>query len=244
MKQHIFDTASFDFDFDLSIDDGMFDLSIDDDKMTTRFIKPKKTKEIPARLIKYRNAEKLASDIGCSDGMQVICLVDGSFIAGDFIEAFVKTYNLHVKKLSISTLSLNENNVDSLGNLLFDEWADQIDLIVSDGFYANYRNDIIKYMYKELGFDDRFQLAVARVHTKIILIETHCGKKILIKGSANLRSSQSIEHMEIEENKEVFDFFMGFHDHIVETYKTINKGVDSIHRKRSLKRTESWQAEI
>lgn len=35
---------------------------------------------------------------------------------------------------------------------------------------------------------------------KITLIETHCGLKIVIRGSANLCSAKCIEHLEIQEN--------------------------------------------
>jgi hypothetical protein len=109
--------------------------------------------------------------------------------------------------------------------LLLDDWADQIDLIVSDGFWQNYRHDLIPYIYKELDTpDNRFQLAVARVHTKIILIETHCGLFITMRGSANLRSSATIEHIEVQESPEIFRFFADFHDEIVRKFKTINHG--------------------
>ena len=220
---------------------SMFDVSIQSDRFTTRYMKPKKMKEMPSKMVKYRNAQKLANDIGLDKGMSVICIVDGTFIAGDFIEAFIKKHNLHIKRMTISTLSLNNDNVDSLANLLFDDWVDTLDIIVSDGFYANYIGDTIKYIYQELDKDDRFQLAVARVHTKITTMESHCGKKIVIKGSANLRSSQSIEHLEVLEDSDVFDFFEKFHDHIIETYKTINK---EQKQKKGLTRKESWQAEI
>lgn len=224
------------------IDLADFDLDLSPERFTTRHVKPPITKAIPDSKVLYRNAWKLADEMPAKPAMWHIVLVDGSFIAGDFIEAFIKKNNLHAKRVSISTLSLNQENVDSLGNLLFDGWADELDLIVSDGFWSNYRRDIIPYIYAELDKDSRFQLAVARVHTKVTLIETHCGLKITMRGSANLRSSQSIEHLEIQEGEAVFDFFANFHDQIIETYKTINKDVPQFQHQKSLKRSETWQA--
>lgn len=222
-----------------------FDLDFGGDGFETRYIKPPKQKEIPIRKLKYRNAEKMAQDIAVEPNMWAISLIDGTFIAGDFIEAFIKKNNLHVTKLSISTLSLSGENVDSLCNLLSDGWVQRLDLIVSDGFFANYRHDTIPYIYQELDIENRFQLAVSRVHTKIILIETSCGLKLSIRGSANLRSSGSIEHLEVQENREIFDFFMSFHDNIVDKYKTINKDAKSpLKHIRSLKKNEAWQAVI
>ena len=243
---NILKMAKVDYEFDMDeFDFDAFDIEIDGyESSASRHVKPPRLKSIPDSKVRYRNAEKLAADMPAIPGMWHIAIIDGSFIAGDFIEAFVKNNNLHCKRISISTLSLNQENVDSLGNLLFDGWCDEMDLIVSDGFWQNYRRDIIPYIYQELDKDNKFQLAVARVHTKVVLIETHCGLKVVIRGSANLRSSQSIEHLEVQESPEVFAFFADFHDGIVCKFKTINKEVPNDFKKRSLSRQEAWQAGI
>jgi hypothetical protein len=225
------------------IDLDMFDLAVEPQGFTTRHTRPPRYRTTPDSKIKYKNAMKMAIDMPAKTGMWHIALIDGTFIAGDFLEAFMKRNELHAKRISISTLSLNQENVDSLGNLLLDDWADQIDLIVSDGFWQNYRHDLIPYIYKELDTpENRFQLAVARVHTKIILIETHCGLFITMRGSANLRSSATIEHIEVQENAEIFRFFADFHDEIVRKFKTINHGAKSPLHQKSLTKAEAWQA--
>lgn len=226
-----------DLDFTLEIpefDADAFNLQADPGGFSTRHIRPPRWRGVPDSKIKYKNAEKLAAEMQAAAGMWHIAIIDGTFIAGDFIEAFVKKNNLHAKRISMSTLSLSQENVDSLGNLLFDGWCDQMDLIVSDGFWQNYRADIIPYLYAELDKEDRFQLAVARVHTKVTLIETHCGLKIVMRGSANLRSSSSIEHLEVQECPDIFFFFQRFHDDILGKFATINKNEPSGFRKRSL----------
>ena len=242
MKQDFdFDTDGFDIpDFD----SDMFGMD-SDINLQTRHHRPARCKSIPDSKVKYRNAQALAKELKCERDMWHVCIIDGSFVAGDFIEAFVKQNNLHAKHISISTLSLNQENVDSLGNLLFDGWCDEIDLIVSDGFWANYKNDIIPYIYAELDTPaNSFQLAVARVHTKVTLIETHCGMKIVFRGSANLRSSACIEHLEIQENEGIFKFFDDFHGEIIKAFSTINKDEPSIYKKKMLTKTETWQAVI
>ena len=127
--------------------------------------------------------------------------------------------------MTISTLSLSESNVDSLANLLINKFVNKLNLIVSDYFYATERHKIVKYIYQELDFDNRFQLSVARSHTKICTFETYCGKKIVIHGSANLRSSDNIEQFDIEENEFLHDYIDEFHSKIAEEYQTINKKV-------------------
>lgn len=236
-----------DFGFNIEIEDFdayAFNLNIEPAGFSTRHIRPPRFKTIPDSKVRYKNAEKMAAEMPATAGMWSIALIDGTFIAGDFIEAFVKKNNLHCKRISISTLSLSQENVDSLGNLLYDGWCDKLDLIVSDGFWQNYRRDIIPYIYTELDKEDRFQLAVARVHTKVVLLETHCGLKIVMRGSANLRSSASIEHLEVQESPEVFQFFADFHNGIVDKFKTINKDAKNQYQKRSLTKSEAWQAGV
>lgn len=123
----------------------------------------------------------------------------------------------------VSLLSMSENNVDSLANLLNGGYVDSLDLIVSDYFFSHERRNLVPYMYQELDKDDKFQLAASSTHCKLCLIETHCGMKIVMHGSANLRSSSNIEHICIEENPALYDFNMEFQAAIIEKYKTIRK---------------------
>ena len=201
-----------------------------------RIHKPKHQPEMLAHKVKYKNALQLAKDIGQLDkeGQRVFAVVDGSFIFGDFIEAYLVTHNLLAKRMVISTLSLSQENVDSLKNLFIGDYCHKLDVIVSDYFYSHERNSLIKYMYEHLDTDNKFQLAVCRTHTKITLIETECGKWLTIHGSANLRSSDNIEMFSIENSKDLYDFNLDWHDGIINKYQTINKMVRSL---------DSWQAE-
>lgn len=205
-------------------------------KKTSRIHAPKHQPEMLAHKVKYKNALQLAKDIGILDkeGQRVFAVVDGSFIFGDFIEAYMVTHNLLAKRMVISTLSLSQENVDSLKNLLTGDYLEQLDIVVSDYFYSHERHGLIKYMYEHLDINDSFQLAVCRTHTKITLIETECGKLLTIHGSANLRSSDNIEMFSIENSKDLYDFNLEWHDEIINKYQTINKMVRSL---------DSWQAE-
>ena len=200
-------------------------------KRNSRYFSPPKQKEIPERLLKYRFADELARGIIPERGMRVFAILDGSFIAGDFLEAWIVAHNLHVKKMTISTLSMSENNVDSLANLMNAGYVDALDLIVSDYFYSHERRNLIPYLYQQLDKDNRFQLAAASTHCKICLMETEHGSKVIIHGSANLRSSSNLEHLCIEESP--VDFLLNTQTPIIERFKTINK---------SVRYNELWQA--
>ena len=193
----------------------------------TRYIKPPKSKEITEHNLKYANAEKLAKDVSIGINERLFVIVNGSFIFGDFIEALIIEKKYKVKSMTISTLSMSENNVDSLSGLLEDGYVDELNLIVSDYFYSHERHDLTPYIYQELDKNNKFQFAAASTHCKVCIFETHCGKFIVIHGSCNLRSSSNIEQFVIEESKELYDFNYEYQMKILDKFKTINKAVRS-----------------
>lgn len=87
------------------------------------------------------------------------------------------------------------------------------------------RNSIVRYTYEILDVYDKFQIAIADCHTKICCIETHCGKFITIKGSANLCSSGCIEEFSIIPEKDTYDFYFGYHQNIMTKFATIKKHI-------------------
>lgn len=209
-------------EFDYNPDDFGEEFEISD-KFESRYMKPPKSKEIPAKKLKYELAENLAKDIDLEDRTFVI--VNGTFIFGDFIEALIVEKDLHIKNMTISTLSMSVDNVDSLANLIECGYVDNLNLIVSDYFFSHERHMIVKYIYENLDKDNKFQFAAAGTHCKICQFETYEGKKVVIHGSANLRSSSNIEQLMIENNSDLYDFNQEYQDKIISKFKTINKSV-------------------
>lgn len=224
------------FDIDLRDFDQLDDMELDFGFETKqkRYINPGR-KEIVSKPVKYKNAESLAMQIGdISKDDRFFVFLDGNFIFGDFIEAWIIKNNWNVTEMTISTLSMSYNNIDSLKNLFVADYLQKLNLIVSDYFFSHERHELIPYLYQELDIDNRFQLSVARTHTKICLIETSCGKNIIIHGSANLRTSKNVEQIVIEMDPDLFEFNKSWHMEIIEKYKTINKTIGA---------TELWHQE-
>jgi len=200
-----------------------------------RIKRPRKQVKRKRLQIKYEYAEELADSIGELNTDDIInVVVSGRFIFGDFIEAFIVKNNYHCKHLTISTLSFSQENVDSLANLIKGEYVDELNLIIADYQYSHERGKggLVHYAYENLDIDNKFQLSVARCHVKTVLIETYCGKNFVFHGSANLRSSDCIEQICIEENKELHNFHKEWQDALIESFKTIRKSVRS---------KEQWQ---
>lgn len=223
------DEAEFDFDFDL---DGFeVDLNTQDD-LDTAVLKPRVFR--PKKVL-YDRAVDLAKDLDLEKDSNRFCFVSGNFIFGDLIEALIIGRKMLVRELYVSTLSLPQDNVDSLVNVMMSGRCKHLHLILSSYFYAHERNDLIKYIYQELnGKDWDFTMSVAGIHVKMVLMQTDQGLFYTLHGSANLRSSRCIEQFEITEDRELFEFGKKFLDKVEEGYSVV---------KRSGKRAnELWQS--
>jgi len=224
-KKFNINSLDLNLDFDLDFEGLEFsDLSIADN-FDTRYIKPKLDKEIELKNLKFQYAVDLAKQITLDKNERIFAIVNGSFIFGDFLEALLVSKNVRAEQIIISSLSLNEDNIDSLALLMEKNYIGELNLILSQYFYAHERNGIIKYLYERLDFDNRFQVAFAGTHCKMILFETTNHHYIVIHGSANLRSSAALEQIMIENNKELYDFNYQYQMEIIDKYKTINKSI-------------------
>ena len=212
--------------FDLpDIDLGLVDFFPSEEMEETRYTLPKVVRYNEESFVLYDNAKKLAKELRVTEGMRADAFIAGSFIFGDFIEAFLTTHNVRADELTISTLSLSQENVDSLEALMAHGYIGKLNLIVSVYFWSHERNSLIPYIYKHLDMDDRFQLAVCGMHTKTVHFKTAGGKYIVIHGSANLRSSGSIEQFTVEENKDLFAFYDEQMKKLIAKYATIRKPI-------------------
>ena len=219
-----------DFDVDIDID---IDIDIGNDEKTSEkhfdlpsnFIK-KDSKPIKNNYIKYYNAKVLAKDIKfpTENGGRYHVLVSGSFVFGDFIEAFFVEHNFKAKELTISTLSMSLENIESLRNLIVGGYVGKLNLLLSDYFFGHERIGLIPIMYNRLNIEDvELQIAFAGVHTKCVLIETSNNNKIVMTGSANLRSSANIEFFNLENDSLLYDFHYDWHQPLIEKYQTLKK---------------------
>lgn len=220
-----FDLDGLDFDLDgFDLDGDALDLAAPG-KIETRYIRPPAYIGERQSAVSYDRAVDLVRELGprIFAGDRIFAVVSGNFIFGDMIEALCVEGDLLVDDLTISTLAISKDNVDSLRNLLVGGYVKRLGLIVSDYFFAHNRENV-GYIYEQLDVEDRFQLAVAGTHTKITLLEV-AGRKIVMHGSANLRSSRSVENVQIETNPELYDFCHEWHHRILERYGTIRQSI-------------------
>jgi hypothetical protein len=131
------------------IDLDLMEFLPSDETEETRYTLPK---VVPMRedFVLYDNAQKMARELRLGFGERFDAFVSGSFIFGDFIEAYLTTQNACAKRMTISTLSMSQNNVDSLHTLMEKGYIEELNLIISVYFWGNERSSLIPYIYKQL----------------------------------------------------------------------------------------------
>ena len=193
--------AEDDTELEFNIND--FDM-VDIGESPTRYIKPKFNR-VPM-VVRYTHAAELAKSISLLPGEQVHGIVPGNFIFGDFIEALLVEKEVICKEMQIATLSLSQSNVDSLANLMETGFIGKLTLVISNYFYSHERSELMPYIMDKLDKGNRFDCIVLRNHTKVTLMSI--GNLFLVlSGSSNLRSSQSVEQFVLQESRELYEFY-------------------------------------
>lgn len=192
-------------------------------QLPTGWVRPPRYRAVPSHHVRYDRAADLAREIGPGilAGERFDCLLSGNFIFGDLFEALPDETGEPIDDLTISTLSLGEENIVSLGNMLRHDWIGSLAIVVSDYWWAHNRKNA-DFIAEHLDVDGRFSLAVAGTHTKVALLAMG-ERKIVAHGSANFRSSRSVETLTIETNPELYDFHMRWHDAILADYAVTGK---------------------
>lgn len=201
----------------------------------------------------FENAEEFVDQIDYSRSGRTFAWISGNFIFGDIIEALISRRNVRVKNLYIASLSISQENIDSLKNVMLymgDE-LEKLVLIMSGYQYSHEKFGLVPYMYDQLDdATNRVQICFGGWHTKIITLETTLGNTITIHGSANLRSSRSIEQIMVEvNNKELHDFNAGIMQTIADRFGTINHkapyhALKRIEGKEAWEVSKQWQAGV
>lgn len=191
--------------------------------------------------VAFEYAQEFADKVVLDGKTETFAFVSGNFVFGDFIEALVYSGRLSVKRMSIMTLSMNDENIDSIRNIL--EWqpVERLDIVLSDYWYSheNKLDGLVKYLFDELDIDGLdLHVGFAGVHCKTFVIETCNGNFLTIHGSANLRSSGNVEQVHISPDPALAGFCSDMTRQIINTYDVVNQ---DRRKKKSIRRAGLWQ---
>lgn len=252
----LFDFSSaVDFEIDFSLDDfdreddsgfmDAFDMSPDPEAQElVRILKPSIDVASVSHYVQFDNAVEFAKQVDLTPGSRTFAWVSGNFIFGDIPEALVNARNVGIKKMWITSLSFSAENIDSIKNIMLtmgDE-LDELVLIFSGYQYSHEKFNLVPYMYSELDTDKNIlQIAFGGWHAKIIEIETSSGHTISMHGSANLRSSNSVEQVMIEiDNHDLHEFNRDIMRDIAKRFGTINHKAP-VQRLKRIEGRQAWE---
>lgn len=217
-------TEPFNIDLDIKLDDSTFDIDINLD-----FDKEDKNPfyKLPVykmQKVKVKTSLELAEKINIQKNDRYIVFSHGNFIFGDFVISLIQKNNYIAEEVTISTLSLNLDNLASIEWALDNGWIQKFNLIVSDFWYQSNKYKFVPELLEIIkNYGGRFTISVCRSHTKIVTIKTSNNLFISIHGSANLTSSNNLEQFMIEESKDLFNIFTSFSETIIKDYQLTKK---------------------
>ena len=192
--------------------------------------------------VMYEYAEEFARDLVIDNQHETFAFVSGNFVFGDFVEALVDIGKLSVKRMGIQTLSMNDENIDSIRNIV--EWmpVERLDIVLSDYWFSHERQPggLVDYLFEQLDVIDLdLHVAFCGTHAKVWTIETCAGNVLTIQGSANLRSSGNIEQLHISPDRGLFDFCASTLRKMVDVYDVVNQDSRTF---KSVRRAKLWRA--
>ena len=188
----------------------------------------------------YEHAEAFARAIELDAGNETFAFVSGNFVFGDFMEALVDLGKLSARRMDIMTLSMNDENIDSIRNICEWEGVESLGIVLSDYWYAHERKGLVPYLFEQLDIDGmELRVGFAGVHCKTWTVETRNGHFLTIEGSANLRSSRNIEQVHLSPDEGLYRFVTGFTEQVIGIYDVVNA---EARRRKSVRGGELWQA--
>ncbi len=198
----------------------------DDGLETCRYVRPKIYDSVLSA-VEYEHAIDFVRDLDLSEDHREFAFVSGNFVFGDVLEAMVETRRVEPRSMTIQTLSMSEENIDSLRNVIdMCPALERLRLVLSVYFWGHERRpgQLVPYLYEQLDVEGvGFDCAFASIHTKVVTIETTRGHHLVMDGSANLRSSRNVEQLRVECDRGLYDYVEAFADRVFLAYSTVNR---------------------
>lgn len=198
----------------------------DDGLETGRYVRPRVYDNVLSA-VEYEHAINFVRGLDLSEGHREFAFVSGNFVFGDVLEAMVETRRVEPRSMTVQTLSMSEENIDSLRNVIeMCPALERLRLVLSVYFWGHERRpgQLVPYLYEQLDVDGiDFDCAFASIHTKIVTIETMRGHHVVMDGSANLRSSRNVEQLRVECDSGLYAYVEGFADRVFAAYSTVNR---------------------
>lgn len=128
-----------------------------------------------------------------------------------------------IKQLTVATLGFNDENVDSLLELLNAKQIRQVDFVCSH-FFRHSTTDVFERLHGELTARGH-RVAAVRSHAKLLLFEMTDGRAYVIESSANLRSCNNAEQFSLTIDRELLEFHRAWLSDLIEETERVAEAV-------------------
>src|SRR6185369_15584345 len=125
-----------------------------------------------------------------SEGESLHLVLSGYFDLLNLVLALLDKVGSPCLTLRIATLSFSKRNVKELAGLIDSGAVRQVDLLTSD-YQRQHDQDYMVLALEELSVKRGQRVAAARSHCKLITMALEDGRRYVIEGSANLRTSRN-----------------------------------------------------
>ena len=142
---------------------------------------------------------ELLSSIGAGEETKIIT---NKFDSPSILFAIDEKFGC--KNIYVSTWAITDRGIDALKQMSDKGIPCFVLLDVTHSY---------KWVFKSGAFEilkDNVFFKFAENHSKMILVETKCGKKISFSGSMNLSNNPRFENIDISFDEEIFDFYKDF----------------------------------
>lgn len=146
-------------------------------------------------------------------GGHAFFLMNGNCQFVDFIREFLACFKSKADAVFLTTLSANDYTFQVLDELFSHI---KVNLLISTYYLATDKANTLPRL-KEAGKLGNYDIGFFRNHTKLILIKID-GRHFVFSGSANLRSSATIEQFSIFDDREIYEFNEKWISHLIQKY--------------------------
>lgn len=159
-------------------------------------------------------------------------LMQGQFDLMVLLAAILNSHCGMVQHLRIATLSFNDRNTTEMVELLRENKVERFTLLCSEFFRDNNKAEFARASDEVKLFDGRWKLAAARNHAKVIAADGPY--KLVIEGSANLRTNGNYEQIALIRDDALHDWHAGWIDEMVANAKEgKQKAASKVNRSRA-----------
>ncbi len=183
---------------------------------------PLRGKALRRRMVQFREAAELLPYLPAAPGEATHAVMTGRYDLMILLSAVLESYGVTCRHLRIATLSFNGRNVSEIAHLLRVEPpgpVERVTLLCSTFFQEHNRAEFADAARTVAGFPGRWRLAAARSHAKVACVDLVDGRKLVLEGSANLRTNSNREQLTAVLDAELHDWHAAWIDELVNAHE-------------------------